>query len=893
MGDTNQSNISDVGKKRDEDDEDALDFSPFWGIEKGAVLQEARCFNDSQLDARRCQQVITKLLYLCNQGDTFTKTEATDVFFAVTKLFQSKDSNLRRMVYLIIKEICPSADEVIIVTSSLMKDMNSPIDLYRANAIRVLCNITDAGLLGQIERYLKQAVVDKNAVVSSAALVSGIHLLEVNSDIVRRWNNEVQEAMSSKNPVVQFHAISLLHKIRQSDRLAITKLVSQLTRNSVRSPLAHSLIIRYVSKVISESKASDCEGEARPFFDYLENCLRNKSEMVIFEAVRAIINLNQVTSRELQPAITVLQLFLSSSKPTLRFAAIRALNKVAMLHPAALNSCNIEMEGLISDHNRSIATLAITTLLKTGNESSIDRLLKQIMSFMADIQDEFKVVVVESIRSLSLKFPQKHRVLMNFLSSILREEGGFEYKKSIVDCILSIVQEIPDAKDAGLAQLSEFIEDCEFTYLSSQILHILGQQGPLTSDPSKYIRYIYNRVILENATIRASAVSALAKFGSLCPGLLPHILQLLRRCLYDNDDEVRDRAAFCLSSLQKRSSRDSTNYENEKPYSIASMESALFRYLDVSNEVAFDVSAIERTEASPFAFGCEDSALANQAHRGISPSIDQDILNSQESVLNLPEFVKFGPIFKSCPTIELTEAETEYKVTCTKHIFEKYVAFQYQCTNTIEEQILEDVSVVMDLIEGEDCFAQIASVELKSMPLGTSGSTFVAFQRDENAFSSAKFACTLRFTSKEVDPASGQAEEDGYEDEYTLEDIELSPLDFMKASPLAHFRTVWDALPTESERVDDYGLGIRKSLDEAVDAVMLTLGLQPCEGTDVVPPGARSHTTLLSGLFVGDIPILIQMKLGIDSSGDVAMKLTVRAEEIVLSELVHTLVSEA
>jgi coatomer protein complex subunit gamma len=74
--------------------------------------------------------------------------------------------------------------------------------------------------------------------------------LQVNSDIVRRWNNEVQEAMSSKNPVVQFHAISLLHKIRQSDRLAITKLVSQLTRNSVRSPLAHSLIIRYVSKVI-------------------------------------------------------------------------------------------------------------------------------------------------------------------------------------------------------------------------------------------------------------------------------------------------------------------------------------------------------------------------------------------------------------------------------------------------------------------------------------------------------------------------------------------------------------------------------------------------------------------------------------------------------------------
>jgi coatomer protein complex subunit gamma len=193
----------------------AAEYSPFYGIEKGAVLQEARVFNDSQLDARRCAQVITKLLYLINQGETFTKMEATEVFFSVTKLFQSKDIGLRRMVYLVIKEISPSSDEVIIVTSSLMKDMNSKTDLYRANAIRVLCRITEGGLLGQIERYLKQAVVDKNPVVSSAALVSGIHLLQSNVDIVKRWSNEVQEAVQSKAPLVQFHALALLHQVLQ------------------------------------------------------------------------------------------------------------------------------------------------------------------------------------------------------------------------------------------------------------------------------------------------------------------------------------------------------------------------------------------------------------------------------------------------------------------------------------------------------------------------------------------------------------------------------------------------------------------------------------------------------------------------------------------------------
>lgn len=71
--------------------------------------------------------------------------------------------DVARQVYLIIKDVCPREDEAIIIMSSLMKDMNSKTDLYRSNAIRVLCSICgqDTQLLVQIERYLKQAIVDK------------------------------------------------------------------------------------------------------------------------------------------------------------------------------------------------------------------------------------------------------------------------------------------------------------------------------------------------------------------------------------------------------------------------------------------------------------------------------------------------------------------------------------------------------------------------------------------------------------------------------------------------------------------------------------------------------------------------------------------------------------
>uniref|UniRef100_A0A6M2F2U1 Coatomer subunit gamma n=1 Tax=Populus davidiana TaxID=266767 RepID=A0A6M2F2U1_9ROSI len=878
--------------KKDDDRDDEAEYSPFLGIEKGAVLQEARVFNDPQLDPRRCSQVITKLLYLLNQGDSFTKVEATEVFFSVTKLFQSKDLGLRRMVYLIIKELSPSADEVIIVTSSLMKDMNSKTDMYRANAIRVLCRITDGTLLTQIERYLKQAIVDKNPVVASAALVSGIHLLQTNPEIVKRWSNEVQEAVQSRAALVQFHALALLQQIRQNDRLAVSKLVTSLTRGTVRSPLAQCLLIRYATQVIRES-ANTQTGD-RPFYDFLESCLRHKAEMVIFEAARAITELSGVTNRELTPAITVLQLFLSSSKPVLRFAAVRTLNKVAMTHPMAVTNCNIDMESLISDQNRSIATLAITTLLKTGNESSVDRLMKQITNFMSDIADEFKIVVVEAIRSLCLKFPLKYRSLMNFLSNILREEGGFEYKKAIVDSIVILIRDIPEAKESGLLHLCEFIEDCEFTYLSTQILHFLGIEGPKTTDPSKYIRYIYNRVHLENATVRAAAVSTLAKFGAMVDALKPRIFVLLRRCIFDSDDEVRDRTTLYLSTLGGdgevvETDRDTKTFLfGDLDIPLVNMETSLKNY--EPSEEPFDIDSVPKeVKSQPLA---EKKAPGKKpTGLGAPPAGPPSTADAYERLLSsIPEFSDFGKLFKSSAPVELTEAETEYAVNVVKHIFDRHVVFQYNCTNTIPEQLLENVSVIVDSSEADN-FAEVASKPLPSLPYDTPGQTFVAFEKPEGITAVGKFSNTLRFIVKEVDPTTGEAEDDGVEDEYQLEDLEVVAADYMMKVGVSNFRNAWESIGDDFEHVDEYGLGPRENLAEAVITVINLLGMQPCEGTEVVATNSRSHTCLLSGVFLGNVRVLVRLQFGIHGSRDVAMKLAVRSEDEAVRDTIHEIVS--
>lgn len=111
----------------------------------------ARLFNSSPISPRRCRILLTKIALLLFTGERFPTNEATSLFFGISKLFQNKDASLRQMVYLIIKELANTAEDVIMVTSSIMKDVAVGSDvLYKANAIRALCRIIDVGAPGGI-----------------------------------------------------------------------------------------------------------------------------------------------------------------------------------------------------------------------------------------------------------------------------------------------------------------------------------------------------------------------------------------------------------------------------------------------------------------------------------------------------------------------------------------------------------------------------------------------------------------------------------------------------------------------------------------------------------------------------------------------------------------------
>jgi len=207
-----------------------------------------------------------------------------------------------------------------------------------------------------VERFFKAAIVDRNPSIASAALVSAYHLFPHAKDVVKRWVNEAQEAVNAKSSssffatstgggilgfggassqpsgpqsiastsyITQYHALGLLYFIRQQDRMAVTKMIQQLgggksgAGTTLKNPMALCMLIRYASKVMEEDpkyvarlfvtafglNPIEYYSVQRQILELLEGWLRHKSDMVNFEAARAICEMKNVTAAQLTKPI--------------------------------------------------------------------------------------------------------------------------------------------------------------------------------------------------------------------------------------------------------------------------------------------------------------------------------------------------------------------------------------------------------------------------------------------------------------------------------------------------------------------------------------------------------------------------------------------------------------
>jgi coatomer protein complex subunit gamma len=176
----------------------------------------------------------------------------------------------------------------------------------------------------------------------------------------------------------------------------------------------------------------------------------------------------------------------------------------------------------------------------------------------------------------------------------------------------------------------------------------------------------------------------------------------------------------------------------------------------------------------------------------------------QQELLRIPEMKAYGSVLKSSPVVELTESETEYVVSVVKHIFKEHIVLQYEIKNTLPDTVLEDVSVVATPSEEEELEEDFI-IPANKLVTNEPGTVYVSFKKvnGEASFTASSFSNVLKFTTKEIDPTTGEPEEQGYDDEYEVEALELTGSDYVIPAFAGNFNHLWEQVGATGEEAEE------------------------------------------------------------------------------------------
>lgn len=195
--------------------------------------------------------------------------------------------------------------------------------------------------------------------------------------------------------------------------------------------------------------------------------------------------------------------------------------------------------------------------------------------------------------------------------------------------------------------------------------------------------------------------------------------------------------------------------------SIPSLERSLKDYISNNTVQPFDMKTVP-VATIPTA---EEKQMAQQKTDGmlittgpVKPVTVSREENYAEKLSTISGIQQLGPLFRSSEVVELTESETEYVVCCIKHSYARHIVLQFDCLNTLSEQLLENVGIQLEPSEG---YVVVKEIPCQKLPYNETGTAYVILQYPEDLSNSVgTFGAVLNFVVKDCDPATGLPDTD-------------------------------------------------------------------------------------------------------------------------------------
>lgn len=516
--------------------------------------------------------------------------DCSDLFPAVVKNVVSKNSEIKKLVYVYLVRYAEEQQDVALLSiSTFQKALKDPNQLIRGSALRVLSSIRVPIIAPILMLSIKESVTDMSPYVrkTAANAIPKLYsldpehkdqLVEIIEKLLKDQTTLVAGSVVMAFETVCPERIDLVHKnyrklcnllvdVDEWGQVMIIHMLTRYARTQFLNPNQEELADApfYSDNEESEEESSDDEDEEDEVKEKKKKKKPAKKKPYVMDSDHRLLLRNAkplLQSRNAAVVMAVAQLYhhiaphnelTIVTKPLIRL--LKSHSEVQSIVLSNMATISAERPGMFEPYLKSffvhssdptnIKLLKLDIIANVAGDTSIHTILREFRTYIASSDKEFAASTIQAIGRVACSISTVTETCLHGLMSLLNHKNESVVGESVV-VIKKLLQLHPKENKDLIVQVAKLTDSVTVPMAKASVLWLVGEYCSLVPKiapdvlrkAAKSFPDEEDIVKLQTVNLAAKLCIANAKQSKL---LCQYVLNLAK---YDLNYDIRDRARF-------------------------------------------------------------------------------------------------------------------------------------------------------------------------------------------------------------------------------------------------------------------------------------------------------------------------------------------------------------
>jgi hypothetical protein len=479
-------------------------------------------------------RIVSKLVYLDMLGENPTWGQIEAITLMTHEVFSYK-----RVGYigasLLLDE---NADLSVLVTHTLLKDLQSPDPNIQSLALTFIANVGSVEVCRSVSTAVQKTVLSRSTSVLKRSGMAIVRIVRKNPDLTETFKNTVQRLLNHNSHGVIISGMNAVICLLEKDSrlqtawsqfaVPFTKILKNLS-NSRGSREFNYGIFNDPYMLMKTMKALAILGKPNEELDGILQSIisstetrRNTGRAVLYEAVDTVVCVsNKASLRGL--AFNQVGRLLSMRDPNILYSALSSFARVLYREQSMINRGSVDSMALqrykssvvkCLDHNDpSIRRRALDVISALIDETNVETLIPEILAYVRLADAEFRSELIAKIYSASQRFAPSPEWNFDTVHDILIDSGNY-VSSEILASFCELIGKSNDLQSHAVSKLSNSIREHNGNQSIVQVsAFVLGE---FAREENGILDSLRRLIVLPQTTIESQLyiLTALAKLSN-------------------------------------------------------------------------------------------------------------------------------------------------------------------------------------------------------------------------------------------------------------------------------------------------------------------------------------------------------------------------------------------